>query len=212
MVSSHYIDISWPLDEQSSSYKNNKPLSFTQLKDFAHDAVRDSTITLNSHTGTHIDAPAHFLANGSTVETIPLTSLVGTCVVLDLTSVSDGITKEDLLPHAALLTSQTIVLLKTRNSELPYNAPFTSMFIYLTQSGAEFLAQCQVATVGIDYLGIERGQPDHATHTVLMENGITIVEGLRLAALSQIRYHFICLPLAVQGLEAAPARAVVTPL
>ena len=212
MMNNNFIDISWPLDEQSSSYKNNKPLQFKHNKNFALDGVRDSSIILNSHTGTHVDAPSHFLADGSSINTIKLSTLIGPCVVLDVTTVTDGITATDLAPFKNIITPGSIVLLKTRNSNLAYNAPFDPQFIYLTKSGAAFLVDHKVATVGIDYLGIERAQPDHETHTILMQANITIIEGLRLAALTQIRYHFMCLPLAVQGLEASPARALVIPL
>jgi arylformamidase len=70
-------------------------------------------------------------------------------------------------------------------------------------------AEKKVKAIGIDYLGIERNQPDHATHTILMKHNIAIIEGLRLADAVAGDYFFICLPLNVIGLEAAPARAVL---
>ncbi len=206
------FDLSWPLDTTTTSYKNNKPLTITQLKDFERDGVRDSNITLNSHAGTHIDAPAHFLKNGSTCDQIPLNTLIGKCTVLDLTNVTSHITANDLLPYQHSLTQGARILLKTNNSSSVYNDPFNFEFIYLAKDAAQLLANAHIALVGIDYLGIERAQPNHETHSILMENNIVIVEGLRLAALTAGNYHLICLPLATKNLEAAPARVIATPL
>ena len=201
------IDISWPISPTMTSYKNNKPTTFTQLKEFATDGVRDANIQLNTHAGTHIDAPAHFLATGTTIDHVPLESLIGSAVVLDLTNVEEAITDHDLQAH--VFAAGDIVLLKTKNSALLAKAPFDFKFISLTASGAALLAARGVKAVGIDYLGIERNQPNHETHTILLEQQIPIIEGLRLGQAAPGRYQFYCLPLAIVGLEAAPARAIL---
>lgn len=202
------IDISWPITPDMTSYKNNKPVNFTHEKNFADHQVCDSKITLNSHTGTHIDAPSHFLANGVTIETISLQSLVGPCRVLDLTHVENKITNQDLKTFD--IQADEIILLKTKNSLLENTAPFDTKFVYLDKTGAQFLADKKIKTVGIDYLGIEREQPDHETHCILFEQRITIIEGLRLMeTIGGESYILYCLPLAVNGLEAAPARAIL---
>lgn len=202
------IDISWPITPTMTSYKNNKPVLFTHEKNFAAHQVCDSNITLNSHTGTHIDAPAHFLANGATVETIPLQTLVGVCRIIDLTNLEHKITDKDL--EIFDLKENEIILLKTKNSFLDVTQPFDTNFIYLDKTGAQFLAQKKIKTVGIDYLGIEREQPDHETHCILFEKQITIIEGLRLKEVYEGKNYFLCcLPLAINGLEAAPSRAIL---
>ncbi len=191
-----------------TSYKNNKPVTFTQEKNFPDDLVRDSKITLNSHTGTHIDAPSHFLADGANIEATPLQNLVGPCRVLDLTNLDSKITSIDLEPFN--IQSNEILLLKTKNSLLGNTDPFIPNFVYLDKTGAQFLANKKIKTVGIDYLGIEREQPNHETHCILLEQRITIIEGLRLrGAMGGVNYVLFCLPLALQGLEAAPARAIL---
>ena len=90
------IDISWPITTDMTTYKDSKVVKFEYDKTFEPDGVRESTITLNSHTGTHIDAPAHFLQRGETVELVALEHLVGPCRVLDLTAVEENITADDL--------------------------------------------------------------------------------------------------------------------
>ena len=88
-------------------------------------------------------------------------------------------------------------------------AAFTYDFVYLEKSGAKYLAGKKVKTVGIDYVGIERDQPNHETHRFLLGNDIPIIEGLRLGKVKEGEYTLLCLPLAYKGMEAAPARAVL---
>lgn len=201
------IDISWPISESMTGYKDRMSVHFEQLKTFSKDQVRSSRITLDSHTGTHIDAPAHFLSDGKTIDQIDRGIIIGECTVLDFMEVTDGVTKSDL--EKKEIKEGDIVLLKTKNSSLGLDAAFDKNFIYLEKSGAQYLVEKKIKAVGIDYLGIERNQPDHETHTILMKHEIGIIEGLRLSHVEPQRYFFLCLSLPVVGLEAAPARAIL---
>ncbi|NRB21310.1 cyclase family protein [Candidatus Dependentiae bacterium] len=201
------IDISWPISESMTGYKDRMSVHFEQLKTFSKDQVRSSRITLDSHTGTHIDAPAHFLSDGKTIDQIDRGIIIGECTVLDFMEVTDGVTKSDL--EKKEIKEGDIVLLKTKNSSLGLDAAFDKNFIYLEKSGAQYLVEKKIKAVGIDYLGIERNQPDHETHTILMKHEIGIIEGLRLSHVEPQHYFFLCLSLPVVGLEAAPARAIL---
>lgn len=202
------IDISWPISPDMTTYKNNKIVEFSHIADFEKNRVRDSNVTLNSHTGTHVDAPSHFTKHGTTIDNVPLESLIGPCRVLDLTSVEDTIMPEDLEPHS--IQAHERILLKTKNSSLPPTGPFYQAFIYIHHAAAQFLADKKIICVGIDYLGIERNQPNHETHTILFDSNITIIEGLRLGHVQPGSYTLYCLPLAIQGNEAALARAILS--
>ncbi|MBM3886777.1 cyclase family protein [Candidatus Dependentiae bacterium] len=206
-MKSTIIDISWPIKPSMTTYKNNKPVTFTPLKNFPQDDVRDSLIALNVHTGTHVDAPSHFLEEGSSIEGFSLDQLIGKAVVIDLTNVEEKITAKNLQAYS--LTKNDIVLLKTKNSLRNADESFDFNFIYLAPCAASFLAQQGVKAVGIDYLGIERNSPNHETHSILLEQQIPIIEGLRLDHVAAGSYQFCCLPIAIEGLEAAPARAIL---
>lgn len=201
------IDISWPIGEGMTTYKNSKIVRFEHNKCFENDAVRESTITINAHTGTHIDVPAHFLEQGTTTEQICLERCIGTCRVLDLSHVDGAISDQHLLDHD--IRAGQRILLKTKNSQRQPQEAFDPDFVYLDKSGAQFLVDKGVMLVGIDYLGIERQQPNHETHALLLGADIVVIEGLRLLDVEAGLYTFCCLPLALQGLEAAPARAVL---
>lgn len=200
-------DISWPISPSMTAYKNNKTVIFTQNKQFDTDGVRDSSITLGSHTGTHVDAPSHFLRDGKLIDEISPDRLIGKALVIDCMMVTDAIEPKNLQEHE--IAPGDIVLLRTANSASDPNGPFNPNFIYLSPQAAAYLAEKKVKAVGIDYLGIERGDPEHQTHTTLMHADIAIIEGLRLAHVPAGSYFLICLPLAIVGLEAAPARALL---
>lgn len=200
-------DISWPISPDITAYKDKKTVIFEQSKSFEKDAVRETTITLGAHTGTHIDAPSHFIKDGKTIDQLDLANVIGPCKVFDMSDISDAITQDHIKNLA--IHAGDIVLFKTKNSAAKPNSAFNANFIYLAFSGAQCLVERKVRTVGIDYLGIERGQQGHLTHRILFEHAITIIEGLRLTTVNKGSYFLYCLPLNLIGLEAAPARAIL---
>ena len=202
-----FIDISWPISENITPYKDNKVVQFIPVRIFSKDNARQSNLVMSAHSGTHIDAPSHFLEKGNNVEKINLDDLYGNAIVLELSDVEEKITKKDL--EKEIISKGQIILLKTKNSSLSPTAPFKQHFVYLDKSGAQYLVDRKVKAVGIDYLGIERNQSGHETHITLLENNVVIIEGLRLGHIKEGEYTFCCLPLAIQGLEGAPARAVL---
>lgn len=199
-------DISMTIEETMMVYKNkqeNRPI-LTIVKQLPHDSSTESVIQMNVHTGTHIDAAAHMKVNGKTIESIELDKLMMPCRVLDLTHVEGGITQEDLSKHQ--IEAGSFVLFKTKNS---YEESFSPDFIYLTKGGAAYLAAKPIVGVGIDSLGIERSQPAHDTHTILMDRGIIIIEGLRLKDVPSGEYGLCALPLKIKGADGGPARVVL---
>jgi arylformamidase len=201
------IDISWPIHPTMTAYKNKQTVVFTPTKTFEQDKARESLVTMSTHTGTHVDAPSHFTHQGITVDSLELNSLVGPCQIIDLSHCDEKITAADLEKQS--INQGDRILLKTKNSTNEAAAPFNQNFVYLAADAARYLTSKKIMTVGIDYLGIERAQPNHETHQVLFENNITIIEGLRLEHVQAGTYFLCCLPLKLQGLDAAPARAIL---
>jgi arylformamidase len=200
-------DISWPISSATTAYKDRKTVNFESVKSFDADGVRESKITMGAHTGTHVDAPSHFMRDGKTIDQLDLSQLIGRCKVFDFSAVSDGITRDHV--ENLTISAGDIVLFKTRNSATQATDAYNPNFIYITASGAQCLVDRKIRAVGIDYLGIERGQEGHQTHDLLFKYNITIIEGLRLDAIKQGTYFLCCLPLYTIGIEAAPARAVL---
>ena len=159
--------------------------------------------------GTHVDAPDHFLGNGQTVESLPLSILCGRAYVLNLPEI-DLITA-NILQNADIPPRTRRILFKTRNSVYwsDKDLKFQTDFVALSPDGAEYLVSRRVKLVGIDYLSIAPYKQSRPTHEILLKAGIVILEGLDLSAVTQGRYSLYCLPLKVADSDGAPARAML---
>jgi arylformamidase len=155
-----------------------------------------TSLTMCAHTGTHVDAPAHFISGGGAVESLPLDALIGPAHVVRL---------NDAWPACGRL------LFRTRNSEHRWwEQPFQTGFDALTPEQARRAVEQGVRLVGIDYLSIGADSEDGAqTHRILLAAGIVILEGLNLCAIAPGEYDLVCLPLLLQGADGAPARAAL---
>ena len=199
-------DISVSIKEDMIVYKNRdaKKPKFVQSASFEENGVYETDIKMNLHTGTHIDFPLHTLKNGLTSDNHKIEPFLGDAKVFDLTHVTDGISKKDIIDLE--IEENDFVLFKTRNS---FEDFFNFDFIYVKLDAAEYLAEKMVRGVGIDALGIERNQPNHPTHDTLLRNNIIILEGIKLDKVDSGVYEFICLPLKIDGVEALPVRAML---
>ncbi|MFW6319145.1 MAG: cyclase family protein [Bacillota bacterium] len=199
-------DVSMLIHPSMQVYKNKeeKKPRFETIASHPNDGAHETNVTMNLHTGTHIDYPLHMIENGKTSDNEILDTLIGPCKVIDLTSVKHNISKFDLEPYT--ITDNDFLLLKTRNS---FSDVFLSDFVYLDESGARYLNSKNIRGVGIDGLGIERAQPAHPTHKILLSEDIIIIEGLRLKDIREGTYELYCLPLKIQGVEAVPARVIL---
>jgi len=199
-------DISMLIEHEMPVYKNlaEKRPTLNVVRNHGSGKIHESRLEMDLHCGTHIDAPLHVIAGGSTLESIDLSKFIRGCKVLDLTAVKERITQDELKEKA--IDSGDFILLKTRNS---LSNSFDLSFVYLAKSGAEYLTEKGVVGVGIDSLGIERNQPDYDTHKTLLSAGIVIMEGLRLAHVVEGKYTLIALPLKIKGAEASPVRAIL---
>jgi arylformamidase len=177
------------------------------------DAANVTVINFGAHTGTHVDAPAHFIEGGAKVAALPLEALLGETLVVEIPS--DAVAVEE--HHVNALGGAARVLFKTRNSAF-WNEPhgqFREDFAYVTPGAARALVAAGVRLVGFDYLSVEKfGSKDFETHLVLLSAGVVIVEGLDLRAVAPGLYDLACLPLklAAGSGDGAPARAVLRTL
>lgn len=179
----------------------------SKIEDGNHANV--SRLSMSAHTGTHVDAPYHFLPRGKTIEHLRMTDLTGRVYVLNL-------------PDAKLITAQVLeqaeipprtrrILFKTRNSEYwaKPDLDFQTDFVAISADGAEYLVKRGIKLIGIDYLSIAPFGDSVPTHETLLRAGIIILEGLNLSEVTQGRYTLYCLPLKLAGADGAPARAIL---
>ena len=166
---------------------------------------------MGAHTGTHMDAPLHFLKDGAGLDDMPFSATLGPARIIaiaDTGSVKPGeLAGRDIRPGERLL-------FKTLNSSRAWRHPgFLEDFVHISREAAAFLSERGVRTVGIDYLSVGGFRKDGAeTHRILLEAGIWIIEGLDLSGVEPGVYDLVCLPLRIMGSDGAPARAVLRPL
>jgi arylformamidase len=201
-------DVTVPLSKEVPTFPGDPPFEVTFTHRIADGQPYNvSRITLGAHTGTHVDAPYHFLADGPTVEQLPLEILLGKCRVVEI-RVREKIQRSDL--EALGLRDDLRVLLKTRMSGQLQKRAFQDDFVYLTEDAATYLAQVGIKLVGIDYLSIEKfGSTDYPAHHALLGAGVVIVEGLDLSEVEAGDYDMTCLPLRIVGLDGSPARVIL---
>jgi len=167
-----------------------------------------SRVSFGSHTGTHVDAAKHFFDDGQTVDDIPLEKLVGAARLIAVEDSLMSVSARDLEQHD--LAGQKRVLIRTRNSSFNRETTFRPDYTFLAPDGAEYLVSLGVELVGVDYLSIEQFHSGHhRTHRTLLEKSVVIVEGLNLRDVKPGDYEFVCLPIKLEGLDGAPARALL---
>jgi arylformamidase len=162
-----------------------------------------SSLNLSSHTGTHIDAPSHYLKTGDTIDTIPLENLIGTCRIIDLSETVGIIPLDHLFGK---IGDEKRILLKTSFSG---KNRFIENYPSLSLDAARYIISCGVRCIGIDSPSIESYQCDGSVHRHLLTNNCTIIELLDLGEVQEGVYEMVALPLRLTGLDGAPARVIL---
>jgi arylformamidase len=203
-------DLSVPLSSELPTYPGDPGIQISAWSTLDNgDAANVSTLNFGAHTGTHVDAPAHFLQGAKKVEALALDVLIGEVEVIRVPDDCLVIDEEFVVANCAPGTIR--VLFKTRNSGLWTNK-FETNFTYLELTAAEKLVNLGVKLVGIDYLSIEKfGSKDHEVHRALLSHEVIILEGINLTDVTPGKYELMCLPLRLHSKlgDGAPARAVL---
>ena len=193
-------------------YAGDPPVVVQRVSSLASGGICNlSRLDFGLHSGTHIDAPLHFIDGAPGVEATPIEALIGDAYVVDATSVRGQIDAAALRGLAIPQSSERI-LFKTSNSQLWENDAFSRDFVALTQDAARELVRRGARLIGIDYLSIAPFTDPAPTHLALLEAGVVILEGLDLRRVQPGAYRLLCLPLLIEGADGAPARTLLQPL
>ena len=205
------FDISLTISPDLPVWPGDPPVELERIESMDEGAQANvSCLNVGVHVGTHVDAPHHFLNDGRTVEQLPLDVLIGLCYVTQLPDGIEAITAE-VLDGTSLPTNVTRILFGTRNSKLwsGGRTEFQEDFVAVTEDGAEWLVEHGIQLVGVDYLSVAPYGDSAPTHTILLQAGIVVIEGLDLSAVPRGFYDLYCLPLKLYGSDGAPARAIL---
>jgi arylformamidase len=200
-------DVTVPLTLGLPVFPGDPPVAIEAVQRPGEAPYGLARLNLTTHSGTHVDAPAHFVAGGTTVDALPLEILMGKTRVVEILG-RERVERADL--EALDLRDDLRVLLKTRMSGQLLKAGYQEDHVYLTGDAALYLAQAGLKLVGFDYLSIDRfGDSSYPAHHALLGAGVVVVEGLDLAEVEPGEYDMTCLPLRVGGGDGAPARVVL---
>ncbi len=212
LVASEWIDVTAPLDPATLPvYTGDVPLTLEFKLDMRKgDKVTYSTMEMGLHSGTHVDAPMHFIKDGVSMDKIPLSLFMGPVLVIDCSVTADAVDAAELNKHKWRGAKR--IFFRTRNSHGGGMADphFNEKFVYIAPDAAQLLADAGVELVGIDYNSVEKFHSAvPRTHQILLGKGIPAVEGLDLRNVTGGEYELLLLPARVIGHETAPVRALM---
>ena len=208
-MASPWIDVSVTLKTGMASWPGDPPARISHALGMERgDRCTVSLLEMGAHTGTHMDAPAHFVRGGLGIDQMPPDASLGPARVIPIRD-RESIEPDELARHSIRRGER--ILFKTRNSDRCWDADgFVEDFVYISAAGARYLAERRVRLVGVDYLSVGGYRADGVeTHRALLEAGIWIIEGLDLKRVRPGRVELLCLPLKILGGDGAPARALV---
>ena len=208
----NWIDVSVPLRTGLVHWPGDPEPTFERISEIGQGSEANVTLCrMTAHTGTHMDAPCHFIAGKPGIDQFPLEIGIGPARVFSIPLDCNAVGRKEL-EQAAIQKGERI-LLKTRNTVRPWdNLEFQTGFVALNASGAQLLVEKGAALIGVDYLSVGLFEGDGAeTHRTLMAAGIWIVEGLALSNIEEGEYDLVCLPLRIAGSDGSPARVALRP-
>jgi arylformamidase len=205
------LDISVPVSRGLPVWPGDSRIVLERSQSIANgNESNDSQIVCSVHSGTHVDAPKHYVDDGSTVEKLPLDVLLGPAWVVQIPT--EDIITPKILEKLAIAPDTNRLLFKTRNSsfwENP-NHNFKSEYVALSPEAARWIVSKGIGLVGIDYLSVQMlTDSESLTHRILLKAGVVIIESLDLRLVQPGLYQLICLPLKLVGSDGAPARVVL---
>ena len=205
-----FHDISLKLTGETVRWVTAPPFELEERRRMSKgDPNNSSALNMSVHSGTHIDAPFHFVADGNTIDQLPLERFIGPALVYAVEA-KRYITKE----HVAgiRLDGATRVLFKTRNSELLHQREYNPDFVAFSVEAAQSLVELGVELVGLDYLSVAHADEQVPVHRAFLDHGVVLLEGIDLSAVAPGRYELMCLPIPLGDSDGAPCRAVLRDL
>ncbi len=205
-----FHDISLKLTGETLRWVTAPPFELEERRRMSKgDPNNSSALNMSVHSGTHIDAPFHFVADGNTIDQLPLERFIGPALVYAVEA-ERYITKE----HVAgiRLDGATRVLFKTKNSALLRKQEYDPDFVAISVEAAQSLVELGVELVGLDYLSVAHADEQAPVHRAFLDHGVVLLEGIDLSAVAPGRYELMCLPIPLGDSDGAPCRAVLRDL
>ena len=204
------IDVSVGLDPSLPVWPGHPKIGVNRIEDIDKGANANvSFLEFSAHAGTHVDAPLHFLQDGSDISAMDLEMLIGPAFLIDV--VNAKIIDDNLLGSMSIPQGTQRLLIKTTNSSLwsRKDSSFQKDFVAIDNAGARWIVDQGIRLIGVDYLSVAPYGNTGPTHRTLLSSGVIPVEGLNFDGVNAGVYDLICLPIKIEGCEGSPARVVL---
>lgn len=209
-----FIDISYQMDEELLIYPGDPKFQMNRVVEIGENAFCNvSNLTMGTHTGTHLDAPLHFVKDGKDIASMPISQFTGKVEVIDLSEEEDLRIIDDKLLEKLVTTDADILFFKTTNGARFAGKNILEEFVTIDLSGAKWLVEHNIKMIGVDYMTIEKaelGKP--SAHEILLSNEIIIVESIDLREVARGEYKVYCFPLKLKAGDGSPVRVVLETL
>lgn len=209
-----WIDVTWPISNGMVHWPGQPPVRIERIRSISEGAGSNvSVLEMSVHTGTHIDAPIHFLPGGADITAVPLDALLGSVRVAQV----DGklitpASLEAFRERRGRLLPGERVFFRTANSQADWLfEPFNTDYVAVSAEAAAYLVLQGVSVVGVDYLSVAPYDNTAETHRILLEAGVWVIEGLDLRGIREGTYQMLALPLKITGSDASPLRVLLRP-
>lgn len=202
-----YYDISLNLSAETVCWITSPPFELIERRRMSRgDHNNSSALRMSAHSGTHVDAPFHFVPDGAAIDSLPLELFIGPALV-QAVDAERYITKEHV--EAIDWRGESRVLFKTRNSRLLHQSAYDPGFVAFSVGAAQALVARGVKLVGLDYLSVAHADEQVPVHRAFLDHGVVLLEGIDLSEVQPGSYELICFPVRLSGSDGAPCRAVL---
>lgn len=211
-----WLDVTYPIFEEIVVWPGQPPVSLRRLSALADgDTANVSLIAMSLHTGTHIDAPRHFIEGGADIAAAPLDVMMGPVRVAQVDN-AESVAEAEIRSferRSGDLKAGERVFFRTTNSDSDWSVePFRKDYVALEPDAANYLAAKKLEVVGVDYLSVASFNNPVETHRILLGSGVWVIEGLDLRFVHEGRFEMLALPLKIVTGEASPLRVLLRPL
>ena len=210
--SNGWIDVSVSITDGMTSWPGDPRVKIMRANNIEKgDEANVTRLNMGAHTGTHMDAPCHFINSKAGIDKMPLDAGIGKARVIGIRN-KEIITPEELKSHR--IRKGERIIFKTANSNSRWHLkPFNKKYVALSTEAARFLAGRKIKTLGVDYLSIGSMRSDQGeVHRLILKAGIWAIEGLDLSKIAPGDYEMICLPLRIVKSDGSPVRALLRKL
>lgn len=204
------IDLSHVIEANMPVFPGTEPPVLAEANTISKNGFAEKLISMYSHTGTHMDAPAHMRPGGKTLDSYPVSDFFGKAVLVDLHECDlQKIELDRLIPYESRILQADFIILRTGWAEKWGKPSYFEGFPSLTKDATRWLLDFGIKGIGTDAISIDRMEDeDFPIHHLLFSSDVFIIENLTNLDKAGTEFTLACFPLYIKEADGSPVRAV----